>query len=237
MGKAHGTEYSREKNLEEQMNAAAELYHSGGSLQEIGRALSLNPMKVRKLLITAGVYVSATADKVNATFAAYRQTRDYTSAVRSTAAALGLSSVSVTAYLPYTKGVYFSSRADAGKISPAALRQRRHRAVKQLRKNPTEENLWQAVLAYSGATFKTFSGLPFSYEIRRGRNGQFTKELWIDRRESSKSLTWSSVMRVFDRVKGQRISVDRPKALGDIRGVTYIYAMFLRFGLIEKSSG
>ena len=27
--------------------------------------------------------------------------------------------------------------------------------------------------------------------------------------------------------------VDRPKTLGDIRGVTYIYAMFYRFGLIN----
>ena len=27
--------------------------------------------------------------------------------------------------------------------------------------------------------------------------------------------------------------VDRPQALGDIRGVTYIYAMFYRFGLID----
>ena len=28
--------------------------------------------------------------------------------------------------------------------------------------------------------------------------------------------------------------VERPKALGDIRGVTYIYGMFYRFGLIES---
>ena len=27
--------------------------------------------------------------------------------------------------------------------------------------------------------------------------------------------------------------VDRPKALGDIQGVTYIYGMFYRFGLID----
>lgn len=27
--------------------------------------------------------------------------------------------------------------------------------------------------------------------------------------------------------------VDRPKALGDIRGVTYIYGIFYRFGLID----
>lgn len=27
--------------------------------------------------------------------------------------------------------------------------------------------------------------------------------------------------------------VERPKALGDIRGVSYIYGMFYRFGLID----
>lgn len=41
--------------------------------------------------------------------------------------------------------------------------------------------------------FRTYFGLPFTYEIRKGRNGQYTKELWIDRRENSKSLAWSSV--------------------------------------------
>ena len=39
-----------------------------------------------------------------------------------------------------------------------------------------------------GVRFKTYSGLPFSYEVRKGRNGEYTKELWIDRREKSKSL-------------------------------------------------
>ena len=33
----------------------------------------------------------------------------------------------------------------------------------------------------------------------------------------------------------KREVVDRPKALGDIRGVTYIYGMFYRFGLIDVS--
>ena len=32
-------------------------------------------------------------------------------------------------------------------------------------------------------------------------------------------------------IKGE--VVERPKALGDIRGVTYIYGMFYRFGLID----
>ena len=63
------------------------------------------------------------------------------------------------------------------------------------------------------------------------KNGEYTKELWIDRREKSKSLAWSSVLLALKNIKGE--VVDRPKALGDIRGVTYIYGMFYRFGLID----
>ena len=108
-----------------------------------------------------------------------------------------------------------------------------YRAVRKLRTELTEEHLWEVVLLYSGVRFKTYSGLPFTYEIRKGRNGQYTKELWIDRRENSKSLAWSSVLLALNNMKEVGAVVDRPKALGDIRGVTYIYGMFYRFGLIE----
>ena len=105
--------------------------------------------------------------------------------------------------------------------------------MKRWRVDPTEENFWGVVLAYAGVKFKTYSGLPFSYEIRKGRNGQYTKELWIDRREKSKSLAWSSVLLALRNIKKVGKVVDRPKSLGDIRGVTYIYGMFYRFGLID----
>ena len=85
----------------------------------------------------------------------------------------------------------------------------------------------------AGVKFKTYSGLPFTYEIKKGRNGEYTKELWIDRREKSKSLEWSSVLLALQNIKKVGEVVDRPKALGDIRGVTYIYGMFYRFGLID----
>ena len=103
--------------------------------------------------------------------------------------------------------------------------------MKRWRDDPTEENFWCVVLAYAGIKFKTYSGLPFTYEVRKGRNGEYTKELWINRREKSKSLAWSSVLLALKKIKGE--VVERPKALGDIRGVTYIYGMFYRFGLIE----
>lgn len=60
--------------------------------------------------------------------------------------------------------------------------------MKRWRGDPTEENFWSVVVAYVGVKFKTYSGLPFTYEIKKGRNGEYTKELWIDRREKRKSL-------------------------------------------------
>ena len=226
-------EYNAGKNLKEQMDAAVIRYKDGMTLQSIADALSLNPIKVRKLLITAGIYESDVAEMVQRTFNNYRETRSYKDAVLSTASVLKLSKASVTSYLPYEKGVYFSKETPVEKISVGAERQRRYRAVRKLRTELTEEHLWEVVLLYSGVRFKTYSGLPFTYEIRKGRNGQYTKELWIDRRENSKSLAWSSVLLTLNNIKEVGAVVDRPKALGDIRGVTYIYGMFYRFGLID----
>ena len=226
-------EYDAGENLKEQMDAAVALYEKDCSLRAIADVLTLNPIKVRKLLITAGVYKSEAAEKVQDTFEEYRETQNYKEAIRSTANIMNLSKASVTSYLPYQKGVYFPSTAEKEKISVGAERQRRYRAIRKLRSEPTEEHLWETVLLYSGVRFTTYSGLPFTYEIRKGRNGQYTKELWIDRRENSKSLAWSSVLLALRNMKKVGEVVDRPKALGDIRGVTYIYGMFYRFGLID----
>ena len=194
-------EYDAGKNLKDQMDAAVALYEEDCSLQSIADVLNLNPIKVRKLLITAGVYESEVAEKVQATFQEYRETQDYKTSILSTANALKLSKASVTSYLPDKKGVYFPSTADKEEISVGAERQRRYRAVRKLRTEPTEEHLWEVVLLYTGVRFKTYSGLPFTYEIRKGRNGQYTKELWIDRRENSKSLAWSSVLLALGNIK------------------------------------
>ena len=222
--------YDAGKNLKEQVEAAVILYNSNNSLQTIADTLNLNPIKVRKLLITAGVYESDVAERVKETFEEYRETQDYKTSILSTSSTLQLSKASVTSYLPYQKGVYFPS-TEKEKISVGAERQRRYRAMKRWRSDPTEENFWGVVLAYAGVKFKTYSGLPFTYEIKKGRNGEYTKELWIDRREKSKSLAWSSVLLALGNIKGE--VVERPKALGDIRGVTYIYGMLYRFGLID----
>ena len=70
-------EYDAGKNLKDQMDAAVALYEEDCSLQSIADVLNLNPIKVRKLLITAGVYESEVAEKVQDTFERYRKTQDY----------------------------------------------------------------------------------------------------------------------------------------------------------------
>ena len=111
----------------------------------------------------------------------------------------------------------------------------RNAALEKLAAERTEACLWDCVVAFQNVPFRTASGLPFQYQLKVGRNGSYNKELLIDRRKESKSLAWSSVLLAFRTVVESEKGVffaDRPKALGDIRGVSYIYPLFYRFGLI-----
>ena len=111
-------------------------------------------------------------------------------------------------------------------------RQALFNAVQAGDEETANELLWQTVIAYQGCLFKTVSGLPFFYTIKKGRNGELTRELWIDRRENSKSLAWSSISLAFSNAIKIKVA-ERPKALGDIRGVSYIYSMLWRFGVLQ----
>lgn len=115
------------------------------------------------------------------------------------------------------------------KISVGVGAERRYRAVRFLRNNPCEETIWKYIVAFRGYEFKTMSGLPFVYQLKKGREDKFTKELWVDRRE----VAWNSVLLVYKNIGSIGRIVDRPKALGEIRGISYIYGIFKRFGLIE----
>lgn len=97
----------------------------------------------------------------------------------------------------------------------------------------SEDNLWQVVIAFQGYPFRTATGLPFQYKLKVGKRGGWNKELVIDRRENSKTLAWSSIRLAFQSACNITGEVKRPKALGDIRGISYIYPMLWKFGVIE----
>ncbi|MBO6214332.1 MAG: hypothetical protein J6N76_02210 [Lachnospiraceae bacterium] len=104
----------------------------------------------------------------------------------------------------------------------------------ELSDDMSEDKLWEAVVAFQNYPFHTATGLPFVYELKKGRNGKYNKELIVSRRMESKTVVWSSVMMAFQKaLELQGEIIDRPKALGDIRGVSYIYPMLYRFGVIE----
>ena len=59
-----------------------------------------------------------------------------------------------------------------------------------------------------------------------------SKVVCLNSATAAEELTMSTVWEAYENRSGADI-VDRPKALGDLRGVSYIYPIFYRFGLIE----
>lgn len=112
---------------------------------------------------------------------------------------------------------------------------KRMQAIWILQRDRTEEALWQAVLIFQEEQFYTISGLPFRYQLKRGRGGEYNRELIVSRRKESKTLSWSSLALAFQNALGfqKDAEIARPKELGDIRGISYIYPMLYRWGVIR----
>ena len=108
--------------------------------------------------------------------------------------------------------------------------------------------LWDAVLTYQDQTLHTLSGLEFSYTVKHKKNGEYSGELLVSRKETSKTLTRSSVMLAFHKVLEQIEVTEKdgtvlftppsykgPKAIGPIFGISYIFSLFLALGLIKTA--
>jgi hypothetical protein len=113
-----------------------------------------------------------------------------------------------------------------------------------------DQVLWQTVIAFQNTEFQTASGLPFSYQVKCKKNGEYSGELVVSRKEDSKTLTRSSVMLAFHKVL-ESIRIKQvadadgndtaelilqeykgPKAIGQIFGISYVYSLFWNWGLI-----
>lgn len=121
---------------------------------------------------------------------------------------------------------------DPADISVSAERmclyRERNTAVEQLHKTMQagfliEDVLWQCFILFQEFPFCTASGLQFQYVLKQGWHGEYTKELWVSRMENGKPLVWSSVWMAFQKAQKMTGEIDRPKAIGSIRGISYIY--------------
>ena len=96
-----------------------------------------------------------------------------------------------------------------------------------------EKSLWDAVVQFQNQPFYTISGLLFHYQLKRGKHGEYTRELLIDR-SSSKPLVWSSFLLAYRQALMHRGEViRRPKELCDCRGISYSFSILWRLGLIK----
>ena len=111
---------------------------------------------------------------------------------------------------------------------------RRRKVLANLMDDMTIESLWEAVVVFQGYPFQTAFGLPFAYELKKGRGAKYNRELIVDFRTESKSIAWNSFKVAFYRALSLYGKVvERPEDLGDITGVSYIYPLLYRFGVIN----
>lgn len=231
-------DYDSGQITEEVLSAAVAAYRpiegKHPSLQTIADELNrqgikgLNPLKVRKLLITVGVYKSKTADQVLELWIAGNS-------VKNIQEQMSLSRASVNSYLPYSKIIYKLDEVPGGERSVNADRQKLFRdrkgAVKQMRdlldepgdSERLEEHMWDTLILFQGYTFLTAKGLKFTYTLKGN-------EVFFSRKE--KSVTRATVDLALQKAVEKEGMVSGPKKL-DCFGASYLYPVFQRLGIIK----
>lgn len=223
------------------------------SLREVCDEFNISIPKARKLLITAGVYSTEKSRTVAELFAEGKTVDKIT-------VITGLSRSSVSSYMPYQSIPYNMTEVSRHTEDSRKYRERK-RAVDELHKQlnlrlpevELDTTLWQCIMAFQNYPFRTSSGLPFSYTVKKNKTGEYSGELVISRKEESKTLTKSSVMLAFrtvlDGMRGANV-VDAvssggqsptvvlpeykgPKAIGQIFGISYVYSLFWKWRLIR----
>lgn len=197
------------------------------SIRQIADEFGMTPLKIRKLLITAGVFSSDVCDQV-------LELSKSGKSVPEIQKITGLSRASVHSYLPYSKIVY-----NAEEMSVNAERIRLYRGRKEaahnFRKHLKEsggdtdklvEELWKVITVFEKYPFYTMKGLRFTYHVKGN-------EIFVSRKE--KSITRSSVILAMKKAIELQNRVKGPKQL-EAFGASYLYPIFVKIGLIESES-
>ncbi len=221
-------------------------------LKAVAEEISLSPAKLRKLLITAGerdhtsYFSSPNADMV------LKLKREGKS-VKEMCEITGLSYTSVQGYLPH-KSVYGMDTMSSECERIRVFRTRR-RAVSDLHTHlyfpDASLYLWKTVIAFQSYPFHTSGrgsreGVKFTYEVSKSTTGGgrryegeqvegYGNEIFIRRAgeagvDGKKSISRSTVDLALRTALEKEIK--GPKALGIPGAGSYLYPMFIRFGVI-----
>ena len=211
----------------------------GKKKQELlAEEFGISRIKVRKILITTGEISYPQTAQIQTALAAGKK-------MPAVAEKMKLSISTINSLLPYSKGVYgldVSAAADR-----TAIYRARKEAIKELKEKMDGVALWKCVCLFADYPFTTSGrgsapGKKFKYSVAEagGAGGHhyageevegFGNELFIvqngEKRE--KGISRSSVDYAF-RI-ATTSTVTGPKAL-KIYGSSYVYALFVRFGLV-----
>ncbi len=247
--------------MNELLDEVVELWKSEKEpeLKAIAEEIGLSPAKLRKLLITASIrdnetYLSSpNVDMI-------LKLRSEGKSVKEMCEITGLSYTSVQGYLPH-KSVYgldtMSSECERIRLFRA-----RKKAVEELAVHlhfpDANVYLWKCVVAFHGYPFTTSgrgnqTGVKFTYEVSKSTTGGgrryegeqvegYGNEMWIttlpDKVRKEKSISRSTVdlaLRTALIVQVQEGFVSGPKKLNIPGAGSYLYPMFVRFGVINFS--
>ena len=225
-------------------------------LKAIAEEVEISPAKLRKLLITAGerdsnvYYDSPLAVHI-------RRLQSEGKTVKEIQETLGLSYTSVQGYLPH-KSVYGLDTMSA-ECERIRLYRKRKKAEEELNAHiglPDQSvYLWKAIIAFQGFPFTTSGrgsreGVKFTYEVSKLTTGGgrryagesvdgYGNEMWIitlpDKVRKEKSISRSTVDLTLKNaltVQEQESFVSGPKKLNIPGAGSYLYPMFIRFGVI-----
>ncbi len=219
------------------------------TFMELAIAFNTSNVRIRRILITKGLYSTAAIQNVI-------KLRKQGRSIEEIGKVLGLRPSSVKANLPYEKGLYnINEKTDLGKRVDKS--RKRSRAVKKLKnklacndcKTIDElvyekciDELWNCIVLFQNYTFRTSGrngsgAVKFEYVIKEShRTGKLTDELVFNRKENSKTITKSTIKMAFINALKEQNSegyVKGPKKL-KVFGASYLYSMFLRFGIITS---
>ncbi len=209
------------------------------SLRTIAKELGVSNTKLKKLLITGGVYDFGSPGSEDM----IRRILDYRSegkTVPEICDLVGLKRSAVESCLPYEKIVYMGKDTDwmdSEKRSLNAERCERYRKRKKERAKALEterekaveqivdfDSLWAAIALFAGYSFQTAKGLEFRYTVKGG-------EIFFDRKD--KSVTMATVRICYQKAVEMNGDVSGPKKLG-VFGASYLYPVLVRFGVIKR---
>ena len=133
-------------------------------LDLLAEEFSMAPIKVRKLLISSGVYQTDISKNINELYKSGKSIKEIQKIV-------GLSAASVSGYLPYQKTVY---NLEASTDVANRLRKYRNRkamveklaAEVEPKTEHTNGLLWETIAAFEDYPFKTAKGLRFYYTVK-----------------------------------------------------------------------